>query len=135
VSGLSLDPLGSPGFSIGLSAPQTVARGGSLDIPVTFAPAVAGAASNSLIIATDVGTVEVPLSGTGVNVAPPQQQIADIFAFFDASVTAGTLTGWAAGTLAAGRRKALRNMIEAAGDQATNQYPQKFAHNLSNLEV
>lgn len=117
VSGLDLDPSGSPGFSIGLSAPLTVARGDSLDIPVTFAPLSAGAAFNTLRITTDAGTVDVPLSGTGVNVAPPpQQQIADILAFFDASVTAGTLVGSGNGNSANGRRNALRNMIEAAGD-------------------
>jgi hypothetical protein len=50
------------------------------------------------------------------NVAsPPQQQITGILAFFDASVTAGTLTGSGNGNSASGRRKALRNMIEAAG--------------------
>ena len=116
MSGLSLAG-GSAGFSVGLSAPQTVARGDSLDIPVTFAPLVAGAAVNSLRIATDAGTLDVPLTGTGVSVAPPpQQQVADILAFFDASVTAGTLTGSGNGNSANGRRKALRNMIEAAGD-------------------
>jgi hypothetical protein len=117
VSGLALHPWGSTGFSIGLSALQAVARGDSLDIPVTFAPAVAGPATNTLVIATDAGTVEVPLSGTGVSVAPPpQQQIAEILAFFDASVAAGTLVGSGSGNSAGGRRKALRNMIEAAGD-------------------
>lgn len=117
VSGLSLDPLGSAGFSVGLSAPLIVARGASLDIPVTFAPLSAGAASNSLRITTDAGTVDVPLSGTGVNVTlPPQQQIAEILAFFDASVAAGTLVGSGNGNSADGRRKALRNMIKAAGD-------------------
>ena len=117
VSGLTLHPWGSPGFSIGLTAPQTVAAGGMLDIPVTFAPTVAGAATNTLVITTDAGTVEVPLSGTGVYVAPPpQQQIADILAFFDASVAAGTLAGSGNGNSAAGRGNALRNMIEAAGD-------------------
>lgn len=117
VTGLTLHPWGSAGFSVELAVPQTVARGDSLDIPVTFAPTVAGAASNSLFIATDAGTVEVPLSGTGVYVTPPpQQQIAEILAFFDASVAAGTLTGSGNGNSASGRRKALRNMIEAAGD-------------------
>jgi len=117
VTDLSLDPLGSAGFSVGLSAPQTVARGDSLDIPVTFAPPVAGAATNTLLIITDAGTLDVPLSGTGVNVAPPpQQQIADILAFFDASIAVGTLVGSGNGNSANGRRNALRNMIEAAGD-------------------
>jgi Tol biopolymer transport system component len=116
VSGLSLTG-GSAGFSVGLSAPQTVARGDSLDIPVTFTPPVASAAVNSLRVTTDAGTLDVPLHGTGVSVAPPpQQQIADILAFFDASVTAGTLTGSGNGNSANGRRNALRNMIEAAGD-------------------
>jgi beta propeller repeat protein len=117
VSDLYLDPLGGLGFSIGLAAPRTVASGDSLDIPVTFAPTVAGPATNTLVITTDAGTVEVPLSGTGVSVAPPpQQQIAEILAFFDASVEAGTLKGSGSGNSASGRRKALRNMIEAAGD-------------------
>jgi hypothetical protein len=64
VSGLFLDPLGSPGFSIGLSAPQTLARGDSPDTPVSFAPAAAGAATNTLIITTDAGTATLPRTGT-----------------------------------------------------------------------
>jgi beta propeller repeat protein len=117
VSGLTLYPWGSAGFSVGLTVPQTVARADSLDIPVTFAPTVAGSASSSLFIITDAGTVEVPLSGTGVTASPPpQQQIAEILAFFDASVATGTLAGSGNGNSASGRRKALRNMIEAAGD-------------------
>ena len=47
---------------------------------------------------------------------PPEQQIADILTFFDASVEAGTLRGSGPGASAPNRLKALRNMIVAAGD-------------------
>ena len=117
VSGLSLNPGGGAGFSVGLNAPQTVARGQSLDIPVTFAPTGAGAATKALQIVTNAGTLFVLLSGTGVSVAPPpHEQIADILAFFDASVSDGTLVGSGNGNSANGRRGALRNMLRAAGD-------------------
>ena len=73
--------------------------------------------SSSLRITTSAGTIDVPLIGTRVNVAPPpQQQIADILAFFDAAVAVGTLQGAGNGNSAGGSRQALRNMLEAAGD-------------------
>jgi hypothetical protein len=99
--------------AIGVSIPA----GGTFDIDLRFAPAVAGPASNTLHIATSAGTVDVPLSGNGTNTTPPpQQQITDILSFFDTSVQNGSLTGFGSGHSATGRLGALRNMIQAAGD-------------------
>lgn len=61
--------------------------------------------------------MQVTLSGYGVWVEPPPgDQIAAILDFYDASVGDGTLAGDGPGNSASGRLKALRNMIEAAGD-------------------
>lgn len=117
VTGLTLLAGGAPGFSVGPASPSTLPVGGSADIPVTFAPVSAGPALATLRITTTAGSIDVPLSGAGAVVAPPPHQvIADILAFFDATVGAGTLQGAGNGNSAAGRRDALRNMIEAAGD-------------------
>src|SRR5207249_3896201 len=92
VQSISLDSPAA-GFSVGpVTLPQILAVGGSLDIPVQFTPTAVGAASNTLRIRTAVGDVTVPLAGQGVSTTPPpQQQIADILAFFDASVQSGKL--------------------------------------------
>jgi beta propeller repeat protein len=117
VQSVALDLSGSR-FSVGpLTLPQTLVPGGSIDISVTFAPTAAVTSSNTLRITTSLSEVLVPLSGQGVSaVGPPQQQIADILAFFDSSVQAGTLTGNGSGNSGAGRRNALRNMLTAAGN-------------------
>ena len=117
VQSVALDLSGSR-FSIGaLTLPQTLVPGGSMDISVTFAPTAAVTSLNTLRITTTLSEVLVPLSGQGVSaVGPPQQQIADILAFFDSSVQAGTLTGNGPGNSGAGRRNALRNMLTAAGN-------------------
>ena len=106
------------GFStLVLGSPVSVPVGGTFDIPVQFLPSVTGPASNTLHIVTGASTVDVPLSGTGVNSAPPpQQQITDILNFFDNAVNLGALTGNGPGSSGINRRNALRNMIEAAGD-------------------
>ena len=88
-----------------------------MDISVTFAPLAAGSASNTLRITTGSGQFQVPIAGLGVSTSvPPQQQIADILAFFDAAAQQGSFTGNGPGNSGAGRRNALRNMLEAAGD-------------------
>ena len=117
VQSISLDSPAA-GFSFGpLTLPQVLPVGGSLDIPVQFTPAAVGAASNTLRIHTAVGDVTIPLAGQGVSTTPPpQQQIADILTFFDASAQSGKLTGAGNGQSAAGRLNALRNMLKAAGD-------------------
>jgi TolB protein len=111
----SLDLAGG-GFSVSPSS-QSVPVAGSIDISVTFAPLTAGPASNTLRITTGSGQFQVSLAGLGVATSvPPQQQIADILAFFDASAQQGSLTGNGSGNSGAGRRNALRNLLEAAGD-------------------
>lgn len=111
----SLDLAGS-GFSVSPMS-QSAPVAGSMDISVTFAPQIAGQAANTLLITTGSGQFQVALAGQGVATSvPPQQQIADILAFFDASVQQGSLNGNGPGNSGAGRRNALRNMLEAAGD-------------------
>jgi hypothetical protein len=55
------------GFSItGISAPLTLGAGQSASFTVQFAPSSTGAASGNIAFATSNGTVNLPLSGTGV---------------------------------------------------------------------
>ncbi|MFC1654519.1 hypothetical protein ACFL2F_01830, partial [Myxococcota bacterium] len=68
------------------------------------------------------GTVLVGLSGAGEGGVSPPTSVADILAFFDASVADGTLIGNGPGSSADNRRNALRNMIEASGDLIDNAY-------------
>jgi hypothetical protein len=56
--------------------------------------------------------------------------IADILAFFDESVDDGTLYGDGPGRSAEGRKKALRNIIEAAGDLIADGYPETACRQL-----
>jgi len=61
--------------------------------------------------------VGVPLSGAGVeSEPPPEERIAEILDFFDASTGTGDLVGNGPGGSAESRLNALRNIIEAAGD-------------------
>ena len=58
------------GFALGTGAPSvgaTIAPGASVNVPVNFTPAAAGAATGSLMI----GTLQVNLSGTGATVTAP----------------------------------------------------------------
>lgn len=115
---ISLDSPAS-GFSGSTSVglPVSISAGGTFDINVGFSPTVGGPASNTLHIVTSASSANVPMSGTGVNSAPPPlQQISDILVFYDDAVQHGTLTGTGPGNSAGGRLGALRNMIKAAGD-------------------
>jgi beta propeller repeat protein len=118
IHGLTLDPAGSQAFSLGAVAmPASLAVGRSVDIPVSFAPSVAGSASGTVQIVTSAGDVHVALRGTGVATPPPpSEQITAILDFFDESVSDGTLGGVGQGNSAQGRLNALRNMLEAASD-------------------
>ena len=61
--------------------------------------------------------VSVAIQGEGVVTAiPPAEQVADILAFIESSVAAGTLAGDGPGKSAENRLGALKNMIEAAGE-------------------
>lgn len=53
----------------------TVAAGASVQIPVTFNPAAAGAQSGTLAVTTAGGTTTVPLTGSGAAVAPAGQPL------------------------------------------------------------
>ena len=121
VSGAGLAPSGTPfALTPAPTLPATIAPGATLDVPIAFSPTATGLRTATLTITSDdldEGTVQVTLAGRGVTSQPPPgQQIADLLAFFDSSVTAGTLKGNGPGSSAQGRLKALHNMIEAAGD-------------------
>ncbi|MCW2871817.1 MAG: bamB 2 [Streptomyces oryziradicis] len=53
----------------------TVPAGGTVQIPVLFAPTAAGGRTGSLAVTTTSGTATVPLTGTGAPVAPARQPI------------------------------------------------------------
>jgi hypothetical protein len=101
-------------------APVALDTNETLDVQVSFTPVAPGPATGQLIVQSDApgqGLTSVSLSGDGVQVeTPPSYQIAELLSFFDMAVTAGTLEGAGPGNSAAGRLKALRNMIQAAAD-------------------
>jgi hypothetical protein len=115
-------------FFSGISLPlgTNLGPGQSVDIEVTFRTYGAGSAPQlyeqlfyiEIYIYDDAAQLFNPwVTGTAVPVKPtPGQQIADILAFFDASVEAGTLLGSGPGASAPNRLKALRNMIVSASD-------------------
>jgi beta propeller repeat protein len=105
-----------------------VEPGASYDVPLTFAPTVAGAVSGALKISTNVPgkeVVTVPITGNGVATQlPPSAMIKDLLAFYDASVASGSLTSVSSGKAGKLELAAMRAMIEAAGDLiAHNRYP------------
>ena len=105
---------GSADFAITSSVPGTISPDEYVYIQVTFTPSAVGNVVADLIIN---GSNASSLAGVGVSIEPPPSvTVADILAFFDASVADGTLVGNGPGKSADGRRNALRNMIEAAGD-------------------
>lgn len=95
---------------------------GAIDLEVRFAPTVAGPVSASLLVTLldpahpPSATVTIDLAGSGVLVETPATVVQDLITAFDSAVTAGSLAGSGSGSSATGRLKALRNMIEAAGD-------------------
>ena len=117
----SVSLIGSPDFAV-ISSPNPeteIYSGSSVDIEVAFSPSATGYVSSTLEIEWtngDSGTSDVELSGTGVGQEEPPTSVADILAFFDASVADGTLVGYGPGKSADGRLGAMRNMIEASGD-------------------
>ena len=115
----SVELTGSADFSITSYPDDIVVPTMTTEVEVTFAPSSAGYASAIIEIESNDSsnsTVSVSLGGVGVGYAPPPASVADILAFFDSSVADGTLVGNGPGKSADRRRRALRNMIEAAGD-------------------
>ena len=91
----------------------------SIEIQVTYSPSALGTAAAVLVIDWlngEAGQDSVNLEGVGVEASGEPVTIAKILDFFDASVADGKLFGCGPGKSADGRLKALRNMIEAAGD-------------------
>jgi hypothetical protein len=115
----------SSSFSIkpGVELPIFMGPGESADIDITFTPTGLEYFSAVLEIYSndpDESRIQVSLSGTGVKTElPPQEQIVEILNFFDDSVDAGALVGNGSGKSAGNRLKALRNMIEEAGELIT----------------
>ncbi|MBB4921489.1 choice-of-anchor D domain-containing protein [Kitasatospora kifunensis] len=67
-----------PGLPFTATLPATgtsVPAGGSVQIPVAFAPLAAGTQSGTLTVTTSGGTTTVPLTGTGGAVAPAGQPL------------------------------------------------------------
>lgn len=111
--------VGDPDFSItwGPTTPLWLAPGSFVNVEVTFSPAVAGPQAATLKVLSDAVTPadDIQLTGMGVVVElPPEEQIADILAFVDTSVEAGTLEGDGPGASAPKRLNALTHMLEAA---------------------
>jgi hypothetical protein len=98
--------------------PAVVTPGMTVDVEVTFAPTVEGAAADQLLLGSDVANVAIPVHGNGVQTElPPSEQVDAMLLSFDESVLNGTLVGIGPGKRAAkGRLRALRNKILAAGD-------------------
>jgi hypothetical protein len=121
---VELDATSDSEFSF-TSTASMVTPGTSADINIAFTPGSEGFFTAVLVISSndvDEGTVLVGLSGAGEGGVTPPTSVADILAFFDASVADGTLVGNGPGSSADNRRNALRNMIEAAGDLIDNGY-------------
>ena len=98
--------------------PASLLIGDTVDVEVTFSPTATGYQEASLEVQSDDlnSTITVPLSGVGVEVEPPPTIVEDILNEFDTSVGDGTLVGDGNGNSANGRKKALRNRIEAIDD-------------------
>jgi hypothetical protein len=112
---------GSADFAVLLTPPPpiVISPGVTVDIEIAFIPSSIGyVTANLQIESSDPGSpvITVSLGGVGVSQQPPPTSVADILAFFDASVANGSLVGYGPGKSAEGRKNALRNMIEAAGD-------------------
>jgi hypothetical protein len=128
VNSISFGSGSSDDFSITAapSIPVLLDPGLSIDVEINFAPDAIGPSTAVLVINSNdpyQGVVEVELSGEGITVEPPPSvTVEEILAFFDASVADGILSGDGPGKSADGRRKALRNMIEAAGDLIDDGY-------------
>ncbi len=112
--------LGSPYFYKVDASLNSIQPGETKQVYVYYQPNVLGFSSTTLRIQSNDPNrplVEVQFSGNCVpEEYPPQDQIADILAFFEVSVVNGSLMGSGPGNSAQGRLDALRNMIEAAGD-------------------
>ncbi len=117
-----------PGFTVESNPPMGGDWGGPYIIPVGgtwtflvhFTPLEEGEFAGTIFLGSNdpfAPGVYLPVEGTGVASEPsPSEQIQEILDFIDDSLSTGTLWGDGPGSSAAGRLKALINMIEAASD-------------------
>lgn len=111
----------SPAFSITSAVLPIILNAGEwAPIGIAYSPQGIGYSSAVLEIYSndpDEFPIQVSLSGVGVNTeTPPQERIVEILDFFDDSVDSGALVGNGPGKSAKNRLRALRNMIEKAGE-------------------
>lgn len=100
--------------------------GQTLDLTVRFAPTATGVLTGALHVeggdatshaAYPLGLADIGLTGRGVSAElPPQKAAQKLLLDYNAAIANGTLVGSGPETLAAGRVKAMRFMIEATGD-------------------
>ncbi|MBI4529238.1 MAG: hypothetical protein HY695_36025 [Deltaproteobacteria bacterium] len=89
---------------------------------ITFTPSAVGAQEAFLnIVSNDAyppgDNIFIPLSGWGVDASvDPGELMATVIAFFDESVSGGSIAGSGPGNSAAGRLKAFGNMLKASSD-------------------
>jgi hypothetical protein len=86
---ITQDTIAGAGFSVGITTPINLNPAQSVNVPVVFNPAAAGAVNGSLVLMSNGATVlSVPLAGTGLT---PLAHSVDIA--WDAS-TSATLQGY-----------------------------------------
>ena len=103
--------------------PMETPTGQTIDVEVTFTPSALGSREAFLFIQSNDSIPPpgpqafIPLTGLGVEATNPAGELmADLLAFFNASVTDGLLTGSGPGGSAPHRLKAFKNMLKASSD-------------------
>jgi len=97
--------------------PWTLAAGESAAVGVLFASAVEGQTSAVLVLLSDdpnTARLEIALTGEGIVFLTCSQQMEAILAFFDESVSQGTLFGQGHGKAALCRVEAVRQLLKTA---------------------
>lgn len=138
---LSVSSIAMAGSCAGLKylgqSSMTVVSRQTVDLNLVFTPTYSGTCPGSLMIYSNDPknpVIQIALNGTGeASEPPPAEQVASILAFFDSSVVNGTLQGQGPGKSAAGRLKALRNMIVATGDLLAKGYTAEACRQLWDL--
>jgi len=129
----------NPDFTITVppTLPILIDDGQTFDVEITYTPSNIGSVEGTLLIESndlDEPLVAVQLTGTGVSYEPPpSQQISDILTFIDVSIANDTLVGIGPGNSALNRIKALKNMIESAGDHIESGDLEKACEQLYNI--
>lgn len=117
VSEISL-PVGCGFFSISSapSLPINLEAGQSTEVQVTFSPSQSFTGMLEIKSNGVDEPLKIPLSGKGVFVETPSEQVTAVTGYIRDSIAAGELTGEGAGNSADKKVNALINMLEAAGN-------------------